>query len=630
MTDAPQFAADYIVVGSGAGGGTVAARLAEAGMRVLLLEAGSDPAIQTGPGLPEDYEVPAFHSFASENLEMVWNFRVHDFGDDAGRQGPSGEDGRSVLYPRAVTLGGCTAHNAMIFMAPHRSDWDNIADLTGDDSWRADAMQRYFQRVENCGYRPLWRCLSWLTAGRINPSGHGWNGWLKTEVPWPRRAFGDHRLMKVIRAAIRADLAPEETGGSWLQALPKRIERLARFVVGKSDPNDLRLQGKLAEGLCILPLSTANGRRNGSRERVLAAAKTGHLRIEYNALAVRVLLDEKRRATGVEYRKGRNLYRASPLCSGEIGALSVVHAKKEVILSGGTFNSPQLLMLSGIGPVDVLSAAGIPVQVALRGVGQNLQDRYEIGLVHKASGPWSCMKAARFTKGDGLFKDWQRGRGMYASNGVAVAFAFRSDPARPDPDLFVMALLTKFSGYFTGYSEMIRTSKNDLTFASLKAHTQNRGGTVTLASADPRDPPLIDFRGFEEGTDATGEDLASVITGIHRVRRMAAAMQKDGTIAAEYLPGLEVQGEALVDQVRRHAWGHHACGSCAIGPVDGGGVLDSDFRVHGTTGLRVVDASAFPRIPGFFIACAVYMIGEKAADVILHGARSGAGLGSGE
>ena len=135
---------DYVVVGSGAGGGTVAARLAEAGMSVLVLEAGGDPATVRAAGLPEDYDVPAFHPFASENKAMAWNYRVHDFGDDAERRPGADACGRrGVLYPRASTLGGCTAHNAMILIVPDDSDWNAIADLTGDSSWRAEAMRRY-------------------------------------------------------------------------------------------------------------------------------------------------------------------------------------------------------------------------------------------------------------------------------------------------------------------------------------------------------------------------------------------------------------------------------------------------------------------------------------------------------
>jgi choline dehydrogenase len=279
-------------------------------------------------------------------------------------------------------------------------------------------------------------------------------------------------------------------------------------------------------------------------------------------------------------------------------------------------------MLSGIGPPDQLTALAIEVEVPLKAVGQNLQDRYEVGLIHKASNPWTCLRDARFAVDDPVYRDWLAGRGMYISNGAAVAFALRSSPRRADPDLFVMALLTRFSGYFPGYSETIRNSRDDLTFALLKAHTNNRGGTVTLKSSDPRDPPVVDFHYFEEGTDQRGDDLAAVVEGIRHVRRMSDKLQSSNLILAEEVPGVELQDDEQLRQfVREHAWGHHASCTCAIGPRNAGGVLTSDFRVHGTTGLRVVDASVFPRIPGFFIACAVYMIGEKAADAILDAAK---------
>jgi choline dehydrogenase-like flavoprotein len=186
-----------------------------------------------------------------------------------------------------------------------------------------------------------------------------------------------------------------------------------------------------------------------------------------------------------------------------------------------------------------------------------------------------------------------------------------------------MALLTRFSGYFPGYSDIILKSRDDLTFALLKAHTSNRGGTVTLISSDPRDPPRIDFHYFEEGTDQSGDDLAAVVEGIRSVRRITDTLQSHGLIRAEETPGADLQDEEQLRQfVREHAWGHHASCTCAIGSRSAGGVLTSDLRVHGTSGLRVVDASVFPRIPGFFIACAVYMIAEKAADSILDAANS--------
>ena len=163
--------------------------------------------------------------------------------------------------------------------------------------------------------------------------------------------------------------------------------------------------------------------------------------------------------------------------------------------------------------------------VPLDGVGRNLQDRYEVGVVHRTRRPWECLAGINFTVGDPAYQRWRRGRGMYQSNGAAVAFSLRSKAARAQgaaPDLFMMALVTRFFGYFTGYSDIIRESRADLTFAVLKAHTNNRGGRVRLFSADPRDPPEVDFCGFEEGTDTSGEDLDAVVEGVQRVRKMAA------------------------------------------------------------------------------------------------------------
>jgi choline dehydrogenase-like flavoprotein len=614
---------DYIVVGSGAGGGTVAARLAEAGMKVLLLEAGADPRLSVDAGLSDQYEVPAFHPFATENPAIAWNFRVHDFGDDACRNPPTTSPPKGVLYPRASTLGGCTAHNAMIFMYPHDTDWDGIAQLTHDPSWSARNMRRYFERLENCGHRPLWRLLSRLTGGLFNPTGHGWDGWLHSGMALPSDAFGDPALMKLIKETIRADLHPP--GKGTLAAFTHWIWmvwlRLLRFIVGEDDPNDRRLQGALAEGLCMIPLSTHKGRRRGARERVLYAIDHFGLEVEFDALATKVLLDADKRAIGVEFRKGANLYEVSPNPSAEPGELLTVMAAREVILAGGAFNTPQLLMLSGIGPAAPLAKLGITVEVALKGVGQNLQDRYEVGVVHSTSQPWACLKEARFAADDPVYRKWRAGRGMYISNGAAVAFALRSSPRQRNPDLFGMALLTRFTGYYPGYSDVIRNSRGDLTFALLKAHTNNRRGEVSLQSADPWVPPRIDFHYFKEGTDDGGEDLDAVVQGVRRARGMLTRLRELGFIQDEDVPGKDVETDQQLQQfVREHAWGHHASCTCPIGPEASGGVLSSDFQVHRTKGLRVVDASVFPRIPGFFIACAVYMIAEKAADVILKDA----------
>jgi choline dehydrogenase-like flavoprotein len=140
-----------------------------------------------------------------------------------------------------------------------------------------------------------------------------------------------------------------------------------------------------------------------------------------------------------------------------------------------------------------------------------------------------------------------------------------------------------------------------------------------LRSADPRDPPHVNFRYFEEGNDHAGRDLAAVVQAIQFVRELTHPLIACGLIAEECAPGAHVKSAAaLADYVRNNAWGHHASCSCPIGPAQNGGVVDSSFRVHGTRGLRVVDASIFPRIPGFFLASAVYMIAEKAAETILE------------
>ena len=614
---AAEAAWDYVVVGTGAGGGTLAARLAESGMKVFVLEAGHDAAADHDACLPDETEVPAFHPFSSENPAMAWNFRVRHYEDERRQaRDPKYEAGRGVLYPRAATLGGCTAHNAMIFMWPHDSDWDHIAQLTGDASWQARRMHRHARTLEACGYRPLWRALSRLGLDR---TGHGWDGWLPTHAPIPPAALDDEQLRRVVLSS----------GITYAGALRHPLRSARHWLRGGADPNARTWNGRSFQGLCFTPLSTtARARRAGTRERLLQARERhrDNLHIELDALATRVILDADNVARGVEYLSGARLYRADAEPTARRGERREVRARREVIVCGGTFNTPQLLLLSGIGPASHLRARGVAPRVDLSGVGANLQDRYEVAVTHRMPRPWASLAGARFARGDPIWQCWRElGEGMYSTSGASLGFVERSPASQGEPDLFCMALPVHFEGYYPGYSERIRDRLDALSWIVLKAHTHNRAGSVELRSSDPCDPPRVNFRYFDEGSEGAQADLDAVVDGLLKVRSLTRGLLARGVIAEEIAPGPAAASRAaLADYVRDTAWGHHAAGTCAIGAPEAGGVLGADFRVHGVPRLRVVDASVFPRIPGLFVAAAVYMVAEKAAETLLaDAARAG-------
>ena len=419
---------DFVVVGSGAGGGPVAANLAEAGHRVLLLEAGLDPE-------DDDYRVPAFHGRASEDPGMSWPVFVRHYDDDVQqrRDDKYRPEHDGVLYPRSGTLGGCTAHNAMITVYPHDADWDGIAAATGDRSWRATEMRGWFEKLEACHYKrrpralPRSRWLARLLAALpfvsekyVNRSRHGFDGWLHTTLADPALALGDPQVISVIKSAAARSLA------DFLRRPLTPFEGLASAV----DPNDWRGRG-LPEGVWLIPIAVRKGRRNGARERIRDVERSSdRLVVRTGALATRVLFESSDGdpvAVGVEYLAQPHAYGADPQPAvGEPPAPVRVRALREVILCGGAFNTPQLLKLSGIGPRAELERFGIPVVRDLPGVGENLQDRYEVGVVTRMRRNFALLDGLRFRppapgeQPDPGYLEWEEGKGVYTTNGALL------------------------------------------------------------------------------------------------------------------------------------------------------------------------------------------------------------------
>ncbi|MGB9120074.1 MAG: GMC family oxidoreductase [Candidatus Angelobacter sp.] len=629
---------DYIVIGSGAGGGPLAANLAKAGFKVMLMEAGSDPCSESGDEGRWMYEVPIFHGASTEYNDCAWNFFVRHYSDDTQQMADSKKemiDGKPYIwYPRAGVLGGCTAHNAMITVMPQDSDWNYIAQLTGDDSWKAEKMNGYFERLENCTYVPrpgsLRADLSNVLAGAADlkglfgghnvfkdlHQGHGFNGWLTTSEADATLALGDKEIILLLLNAI----------GS---ALHGQVGNPLVLAATHFDPNNPLRRRDSPEGVAFTPLAVANGKRNGPRDYLLRTKKDypNNLTIQMKSLATKIIFDGKT-AVGVEFMEGPFLYKASPKANGAPPPAKKQVTAREVILAGGAYNSPQLLMLSGIGPGKHLQDKKIDVLVDLPGVGQNLQDRYEVGIISEWKKPFALLGNSTFLPPDAgkppdnLLAMWDKdGKGIYASNGSLIGIIKKSTPDKPEPDLYIFGLPGYFPGYSQGYSKETERFHDRFTWAILKAHTNNTAGSVSLNTNNPQDTPSIEFHYFKEGNDAKGEDLDAVVKGVEFVRKMNQTLPD--FIGNELKPGPDGDTPDKLRQfIQNEAWGHHASCTNKIG-ADGDpmAVLDSRFRVRGVKGLRVVDASVFPKIPGYFIVSAVYMISEKASDVIAEDAK---------
>jgi choline dehydrogenase len=614
---------DYIIVGSGAGGGPLAARLAREGFKVALLEAGLDAlgpeanAIDPSTGII--YQVPAFAGIASETDLLSWAFFVKHYGDSAQQALDSKfVPGKGIYYPRGSTLGGSTAHDAMVWVYPHDDDWEDIAETTGDPSWRPERMREIFERIERCDYCQQTR-------------GHGFNGYMPASV-FDSRIFDRYPVLR--------DMAESGAGAKF--PFPDINNPLVAKGAFGAFTAPMHVGLEPAEGF---PFPVVTQRRISIREHLVATqqAHPDKLFLITGALASKILMDGKR-VFGVEFLQApppRNLLDAPKLYEADqhfdssfVPNTHRIYARREVILSAGVFNTPQLLKLSGIGPASELTALGINVVADLPGVGRNLQDRYEITVnvqlkPEDAIGLYTQCMPTPSLQSDTCFQAWLTGQGLplisspfygpYANN---ANYAFRIAKSRPDlrlPDLFIAGQATQFDGFFPGYSQM--TLGQTWTWLILKVHTKNTAGVVTLRSTDPRRMPEINFHYFKEGNNDTDpDDLNAAVEGVKLARSYVNDPQAAQHVAAELHPGSGVQtDDEIRSYIRNEAWGHHASCTAKIGADhDPMAVLDSSFRVRGVKRLRVVDAGALPHIPGFFPVASIIMLGEKAGDVIVE------------
>lgn len=684
-TDPDSTPFDYIVIGSGAGGGPLAARLAINGKRVLVIEAGTDPATGAGEATREVYDVPAYNAAATEDPQTSWDFSVRHYADDtlqradskySAAMDPSSDGGigkGGIFYPRAAALGGCTSHHAMIIIRPNDTDWDDIALFTSDDSWRSDNMQGYFPKIEQCLYYTVYKGFFGSILGGIlrlvqkvatlinprlylDPNGHGFKGWQPTSFIDPLViagiARGDRTFLGLIFDVVWSALAAPGQRSIFKRALAHL--QVIQFL----DPNVRAKDIDTRARLSLISIGTDGKARFGLREWLLKieARHPDRLVLMQGAHATRLIFDKQPidpapRAIGVEVMHGDYLYRASKRnAEARPGKPVQYFARAEIVVCGGSFNTPQLLMLSGIGDAGKLAAldiagpcdrGGTPVARAidLPGVGLNLQDRYEVSIVSEMQRDFSTLKGASYQPGDPddpMRAQWLSDKtGLYGTNGGALAMMLSSSlNKRPDPDLFIFGVPAAFRGYYWNWSRELlwRTKgaahdqRNLWTWVILKAYTDNNGGTVNLRSSDPFDPPDINFHSFSEGPPGHRSDVEALCDGIRHVRGIN---RKIRGMKAEVQPGISLADEqqAMRQWVQDEAWGHHACGTCRMGAdawradtallADRRSVLDSQFRVQGVRGLRVVDASVFPRIPGYFIVTPVFMISEKAADTML-------------
>jgi choline dehydrogenase len=460
-------------------------------------------------------------------------------------------DGRSLWLPRGKVLGGSSSINGMFFMRGHSGDFDAWA-ASGCDGWSYAEVLPYFKRMEK----------SWRGAGPW----HGADGPLHV-MPIDTRRLLHTPLMEAAAAA------------------------------GFATTDDIH--GQIEEGFARGEITVDARGRRASTARAYLRPVLGrpNLNVVTGALVTKVLIDNGK-ATGIEYRRA----------DGTVDA----QAAREVILSGGAFNSPQVLMLSGIGAADELRAHGIEVRVDSPGVGRNLSEHARVPVEFATRGSISFLNELRADRVARSVLQWLvMGSGAFATQINSCNIVVRTDPRLVQPDVQLMSnpvrMDAKIWWPFLGVRQEHR-----ITADAVVLHPESRGA-VTLRSANPADKPRILLNVL-----ATDGDLATARRGVRLARRIYATAPQAELVEREIAPGPAVQSDADLNAYIRARAGvtQHPVGTCAMG-VGADAVLDPQLRVRGVTGLRIVDASVMPAVPGGNTNAAVIMIAEKAADLIL-------------
>lgn len=453
---------------------------------------------------------------------------------------------RALHWPRGRVLGGTSSINGMLYVRGNPSDYDSWAQM-GCRGWSYADVLPFFKKSEN------------YTSGDSEYRGRG--GPLPVE---------DYRT--ILPLTHRFVEAAQQAG----------------FKL-TGDYN-----GAVQEGVGYSQMTRGGRFRGSTAQTFLAQARRrGNLRVLTKAVATCLGFDG-RRCTGVAFRKG--------------DAIEHVTAAREVILCGGTVNSPHLLQVSGIGPAGYLKSIGVPLVLDLTGVGANLSDHFAARVSHRVKDEISVNELARGAK---LLREI----GRYAATGsgaltfgVTTAMVFcRSREGLASPDL--QLLFTPGSYDPRGYGRLER--EPGMTIAVCLARPDSRG-TIMARSADPREPPAIRPNYLSASTD-----IGVLRTGIDRARRIFAAPALRQHSAAETMPGAEEKTEQQLDDFL-HRDGtnlHHPVGTCRMGE-DPMAVVDSRLRVRGVGGLRVIDASIMPTVTTGNTNAPTIMIGEKGAAMI--------------